>query len=169
MARVRAGDAQAFTALYERHAAALLTFLTRLTGDPRLGEDLLQETFVRLYRSREAYAATGRFRAFLFTIARRLVIDWRRSRQATWLEEAEALDTLEAPERAEHRAEAGDLAERLEAALRRLPASQREIVLLSRYAELSAEQIAQVTGSTPGAVRVGLHRALRRLRQLIEP
>jgi len=168
MARVRANDTRAFTELYERHAAALLTFLTRLTSDRRLGEDLLQETFVRLYRSRDTYEATGRFRAFLFTIARRLVIDWRRRQNAMRLEDPEEIETLQAPERAEDRAEARDLAERLEAALRRLPASQREIVLLARYAGLSAEEIAQVTGSTPGAVRVGLHRALRRLRELIE-
>jgi len=168
MARVRAGDTRAFTDLYERHGAAVLTFLTRLTGDRRLGEDLLQETFVRVYRSRGEYQGTGRFKAFLFTIARRLVIDWRRRQNVLWLEDSEALEAVEAPERAEHRAEASDLAERVEAALRRLPASQREIVLLSRYAELSAEEIAQITGSTPGAVRVGLHRALRRLSALIK-
>ena len=169
MVRVRAGDTQAFAELYERHGAALLTFLTRLTGDRRLGEDLLQETFVRVYRSRGEYQGTGRFRAFLFTIARRLVIDWRRRQNAMWLEDSEALDTLQAPERAEHRAEARDVADRVDAAIQRLPASQREIVLLSRYAALSADEIAEVTGSTPGAVRVGLHRALRRLRELIEP
>lgn len=169
MVRVRAGDVQAFTELYERHRAALFTFLSRLTGDRQLGEDLLQETFVRLYRSRGTYEGTGRFRAFLFTIARRLVIDWRRRQSATWREDPEALGTLEAPERAEDRAEARDLAERLEAALRRLPASQREIVLLSRYAALSTDEIAQLTGLTPGAVRVALHRALRRLRELIAP
>jgi len=169
MLRVRAGDTQAFTELYERHGAALLTFLTRLTGDRRLGEDLLQETLIRVYRSRGEYEATGRFRAFVFTIARRLVIDWRRSQKGTPLEDPEALETLEAPERPEDRADATDMAGRLEAALRRLPAGQREIVLLSRYAGLRAEEIAQVTGSTPGAVRVGLHRALRQLRELIEP
>lgn len=168
MVRVRAGETEAFAELYERHAAALLTFLTRMTGDRRLGEDLLQEAFIRLYRSRGEYEATGRFRAFLFTIARRLVIDWRRAQKAVGFADSEALDTLEAPGRAEHRAEASDLAERLDAALRRLPASQREIVLLARYAGLSAEEIARVTGSTPGAVRVGLHRALRRLKTLIE-
>jgi RNA polymerase sigma-70 factor (ECF subfamily) len=168
MVRVRAGDASAFTELYERHSAPLFTFLIRLTGDRGVGEELLQETFIRLYRSRAAYEPTARFRAFLFTIARRLVIDWRRRENPMRREDSEALATVEAPERAQDRAEATDLAERLEAALRRLPAAQREIVLLSRYAALSADEIAEVTGSTPGAVRVGLHRALRRLRELIE-
>ncbi len=169
MARTRAGDTGAFAELYERHAGAVLTFLVRLTGDRRLGEDLLQETFIRVFRSRESYQPTGRFRAFLFTIARRLVTDWRRRHPAAWREDPDALNTVEASERAEHRAEVRDLAERVEAALRRLPAGLREIVLLSRYAGLTAEEIARVTGSTPGAVRVGLHRALRRLRELIEP
>jgi RNA polymerase sigma-70 factor (ECF subfamily) len=168
MARIRAGDTDAFAELYQRHASAVLTFLVRLTGDRRVGEDLLQETFVRVFRARESYEPSGRFRAFLFTIARRLVTDWRRRRAAAAIDDPAALEALEAPDRAEHRAEARDLAERVEAALRRLPAALREIVLLSRYAGLTAEEIARVTGSTPGAVRVGLHRALRRLRELIE-
>ena len=169
MARVRAGDAQAFTELYERHGRPVLTFLARLTADYALAEDLLQETFVRLYRARAEYEATGHFRAFLFTIARRLVIDWRRGRKLVWADEPAALENMEGVDRAEHRAEARELAVRLEAAIQHLPVSQREIVLLSRYAGLSTEEIARVTGSTPGAVRVGLHRALHRLRQLIEP
>ncbi len=169
MARVRTGDTAAFAELYERHAAAVLTFLVRLTGDRRLGEDLLQETFIRVFRSRGSYEPTGRFRAFLFTIARRLVIDWRRRHDLARTGDPDSLERLEAPERAEDRAEARDLAERVEAAIRRLPAGLREILLLSRYAGLTAEEIARVTGTTPGAVRVGLHRALRRLRDLIEP
>lgn len=167
MAAVRAGDVQAFSELYERHGAPLLTFLARLTGDRALAEDLLQEAFLRVYRARHDYRATGQFRAWLFTISRRLVIDWRRSRQAAWVDEPAALDTAPAPERAEDWAEAHDLTARLERALRRLPERQREVVLLSRYAGLTTEQIAQVTGTTPGAVRVTLHRALRTLRELI--
>lgn len=167
MAAVRAGETQAFTDLYERHSAALLTFLVRLIGDRALAEDLLQETFVRVYRARHTYQATGQFRAWLFTISRRLVIDWRRRKPGVWSNEPEALETIAAPERAGDRAEASDLAVRLERALRRLPEGQREVVLLSRYAGLNTEQIAQMTGATPGAVRVTLHRALQRLSELI--
>jgi RNA polymerase sigma factor (sigma-70 family) len=169
MADVRAGDAQAFTELYERHSAPLLTFLVRLIGDQTLAEDLLQETFVRVYLGRHAYQAIGQFRAWLFTISRRLVIDWRRSQQQlASSHEPAALETIAAPGRADDRAEARDLAVRLERAIRRLPDGQREVLLLSRYADLNTEQIAQMTGSTPGAVRVTLHRALQRLRELID-
>jgi RNA polymerase sigma-70 factor (ECF subfamily) len=168
MADVRAGEAPAFTELYERHSAALMTFLVRRVGDRALAEDLLQETFVRVYRARHAYQAIGQFRAWLFTISRRLVIDWRRSHQPGWSDQPEALETMAAPERADDRAEARDLAVRLERAIRRLPEGQREVLLLSRYADLNSEQIAQVMDTTPGAVRVTLHRALQKLRELID-
>jgi len=56
---------------------------------------------------------------------------------------------------------------RLEEAIARLTPGQREVLLLSRYAGLDHAEIAEVTGSSPGAVRVALHRALRALRQLL--
>lgn len=164
MARVRAGDARAFAELYERHRAPLFTFLVHLTGKRHLAEDLLQETFLRVYRSRHDYKASGRFKSWLFTIARRLVVDDYRRARIPWDDEGNTLEEIVAAERAEHRVEAREQLERLERALDTLPPGQREILLLSRDAGLDAEEIARVTGATPGAVRVGLHRALRRLR-----
>ncbi|HKW95592.1 MAG TPA: sigma-70 family RNA polymerase sigma factor [Methylomirabilota bacterium] len=168
MAAVRAGEASAFTELFERHAPALLTFLTRLSGDRAWAEDLLQETFVRVYRARDTYEGDGQFRAWLFTIARRLVIDWRRSRRIVWSDDSAAIEAATAPTHADDRADVRDLIARLERAFRGLPEGQREVVLLSRYAGLDAQEIAQVTGSTPGAVRVSLHRALQRLHELLD-
>jgi RNA polymerase sigma-70 factor (ECF subfamily) len=167
MARVRAGDTHAFTGLYERHGAALLTLLARLTGDRALAEDLLQETFVRVYQARDAYEPTGHFRAYLFTIARRLVIDWHRRRRIAWAEEPAALESMPAPERAEHVAEAMDVMTRLERALALLTPEQREIILLSRMEGMATAEIARIVGATPGAVRVALHRTLRRLAGLM--
>ncbi len=168
MTAVRAGDASAFTELYERHGPVLLTFLARSTGDRALAEDLLQDTFVRVYRARDTYGGEGQFRAWLFTIARRLVIDWRRSQKIVWSDDPAALDITASPTGAADRADVQDLVVRLERALRRLPEGQREVVLLSRYAGLDTGQIARVTGSTPGAVRVSLHRALHRLSELLD-
>lgn len=125
MAAARAGEASAFTELYDRHGPALLTFLAGLTRDRALAEDLLQETFVRVYRARDTYEGEGQFRAWLFTIARRLVIDWRRSQRIVWSDDPAALETTPAPTRADDRAEVRDLIIRLERALRRLPEGQR--------------------------------------------
>lgn len=167
MARVAAGDPQAFSLLYERWSAPVYTFLVRLTGGRHLAEDLLQETFLRVWRSRREYRAAMRFRAWLFTIARRLVIDWARQERVAWEDESAVVQRLAAPERAEHEHEARELLARVGRALARLAPAQREVLLLSRLGGMSAEEIAEVTGSTPGAVRVALHRALRRLAALL--
>lgn len=167
MARIAAGDAQAFALLYERWSAPVHTFLVRLVGDRHLAEDLLQESFLRLWRARHEYQAAARFRAWLFTITRRLVIDRARQARIAWEDDPAALDRVIAPERADHRQEAREVLGRVERALADLAPAQREVVLLSRVAGMSAEEIAEVIGSTPGAVRVALHRALRRLAALL--
>lgn len=163
MARVRAGDQRAFDALYERHRTAVFSFLVRLAGDHHQAEDLLQETFVRVYRARDRYEPSAQFRSWLFTIARRLVVDHARRQHIAWDSRPEALEAASGPERADHAAEATELRVQLERAIEGLPAGQREIVLLSRVAGMRTDEIADVVGSTPGAVRVALHRALRRL------
>jgi RNA polymerase sigma-70 factor (ECF subfamily) len=83
--------------------------------------------------------------------------------------DAEALKSLPAPDALPlERAEGRLLAERLEAAIAQLPRAQQEVLLLSRFAGLDHQEIAQVIGSSPQAVRVALHRALRRLRAQLE-
>jgi RNA polymerase sigma-70 factor (ECF subfamily) len=167
MERVNLGDTHAFAQLYDRHRSRLFSYVARLTQDRGLAEELLQETFLRVWRRRREYRASGRFPNWLFTIARRLVIDDAR-KQANEVHSSEVLDALPAPDRTEAVTEASDLLARLEKAIERLPPGQREVLLLSRVAGLGAEDIADVVGSTPGAVRVALHRALKQLRGSID-
>jgi RNA polymerase sigma-70 factor (ECF subfamily) len=166
MEALRAGDPAAFQVLYERHHRPVFAFLLRSLGDRRTAEDLLQETFLRVFARREAYRPTAAFRTWLFTIARNLLIDrFRRVRGHTEVNGTPALETVPSPVTSPlERAEARELAERIEAAVRQLPPSQREILLLSRFAGLDHHEVAQVTGASPEAVRVALHRALRTLR-----
>ncbi len=170
MEALRRGDPAAFDALYERYHGVVFNFLLRLVRDRALAEDLLQETFLRLFAHRAGYRPTARFKTWILTIARHLAID--QLRRVGGLSTLEARETVEAlPDRWAsplQRAEAGELADRLQAALIRLPPSQREVLLLSRFAGLSHEEIAEVTETSPGAVRVTLHRALRRLQALLE-
>jgi RNA polymerase sigma-70 factor (ECF subfamily) len=167
IARVRAGDPHAFTDLYERHRVPVFTYLVRLVNDHHLAEDLLQEAFVRAYRARNAYEPSTRFRAWILTIARRLVIDHSRRRRLDWDEERPALEAASSPT-AERLAEARAQLARVERALQQLAPSHRELILLSRVGGMDAQEIGSITGSTPGAVRVALHRALRRLHSLLE-
>jgi RNA polymerase sigma-70 factor (ECF subfamily) len=169
MEEVRAGNLAAFQALYDRHRRPVFSFLLRSLTDRRAAEDLLQETFLRVFAHREEYRPTAAFKAWLFTIARNLLIDHLRRRSGSRdLEGAESLEAVADPGATPlQRAEARELGERLQEAVLRLPPSQRDVLLLSRFAGLSHAEIAQVTGSSPEAVRVTLHRALDRLRTLL--
>lgn len=166
MAAVQAGDLDAFQALYERHHRAVFGFLLRSVHDRRAAEDLLQETFLRVFAARQTYRPLAAFRTWLFTVARHLVID--RARRSGSEAEGNAKDTLDAlvdPDASPlQHIEAQELAERLERGVRQLPPAQREILLLSRVVGLSHDEVARVTGTSAAAVRVALHRALRGLR-----
>jgi len=171
MEDLRAGNLAAFRTLYDRHHRRVFNFLLRFLGDRQTAEDLLQETFLRVFASREAYRPTAAFRTWLFTIARNLLVDHSRRAFARPEDlDAEALQTMADPSpNPLTRLEGLDLEERLQTAITRLPPFQREVVLLSRFADLSHEEIAQVTGASAGAVRVALHRGLRRLHDLLRP
>lgn len=170
MAQVRKGSVRAFEVLYERHHRSVFTLLLRFLSDRPTAEDLLQETFLRVYLHRETYQPTATFRTWLFTIARNMALDQLRRRGVAcespsgedWL--AVVPDASPGPLR---RVEALERLDELEHALRQLPPSQREVLLLSRFAGLSHAEIAQVTGTSLVAIRVTLHRALRALRKLL--
>lgn len=168
MARVSAGDQRAFAELYERHRRAVFTFLVHLTGARHAAEDVLQEAFLRVWRGRAEYRRSGEFRAWLFTIARRLAIDRFRREGVAWEANPAALETVASLDMPDRTAEARAELTQLQRALTELPPAQREVVLLARLVGAGAEEIARVTGSTPGAVRVQLHRALQRLRALLD-
>ncbi len=166
VARLQAGDVDAFQALYERHHGAVFGFLLRSLASRHAAEDLLQETFLRVFVHRRAYRPTAAFRTWLFTIARNLLIDrFRKTLGNANVNDTAALQTVPAPDASPlDRAEARELGQRLGTAVRQLPPSQREVLLLSRVAGLDQHEVAEVTGASPEAVRVALHRALRRLR-----
>jgi len=173
MRRFQRGDARAFETLMRRHRTPVHTFLCRLTGDRARAEDLLQETFLRVVKAAAGWEPAALFRTWLFTIARNLAADEAR-RQAF-----RATDPLDAPRedgapRREPVAEgtpapddaAGDalVRPRLEAALRALPAEQREVFLLREQAGLSFPEIAEATGVNENTVKSRMRYALLALR-----
>jgi len=171
MEAVQAGSTGAFQVLYDRHHRALFTFLIRALGDRRAAEDLLQETFLRAFARRAEYRPAAAVRTWLFTIARNLVVDeYRRPGARLTSEGGQTPEAIADPGASPlERAEATELGRRLGAAVRRLPPAQREVLLLSRVAGLDVSEVAEITGTSPGAVRVALHRALRRLGELLGP
>jgi RNA polymerase sigma-70 factor (ECF subfamily) len=169
MASVREGDVHAFRILYTRHHRAVFAFALRSLGDRGEAEDVLQETFLRVYTGRRQYRPLAVFRAWLFTIARHQVIDQiRRRRVQPLLETEDSLEPVAHPAASPlQELEAREFSDRVGRALACLPSARREVVLLSRVAGLTHEEVARVTGQSLAAVRVALHRALRDLQTLL--
>lgn len=163
MKRYARGDAAAFEALYRRYEAPVYGFCLRYLGDPDRAADAFQETFVRLIDARDDYEPRGRFRSWLFTVARRVCVD--HSRAASDRRASEVLpDELPAGapgQDVERQVAARDEAARL---LATLPAAQREVILLSRYHGFTYAEIADLVGSTEAAVKQQAYRALTTLR-----
>lgn len=157
-------DAFDFTGLYRRHAADVFRYALYLSGDHATAEDLVSETFVRVWGARER-VDIATVRGYLLAIARNLYLQGlRRRRRET------ALDAVPEPAARDAQAplEAAVDVERALAALANLSESDRTALLLRVDEELSYDEIAAILGLTPVAARVKVHRARARLARILE-
>ena len=170
MAQYVGGDEVAFRQLFVLLAPKLRAFFLRSFIDPALAEDLMQTTFLKLHRARDSYCADRPLKPWLFTIAASVRRDElrRRYRLPPHVGEIE-LEQAESLESSEHlpfpdESGASEI-EAVRAAVDRLPESQRAVLHLHLHEELTFEEIAEVLGTSPGAVRVRASRAYERLRK----
>jgi len=161
-------DPERFAILVRRHAPAIQRYVTRRIGaEP--AEDLVAETFLVAFRQRAGYADDGRdCLPWLYGIATRLVHrHWRSEASQLRLLARTGTDPVTEPftDRVDAAVSAGSAKSRLAGALARLPASQRDALLLLVWAELSYDQIATATGVPMGTVQSRISRARQRLRR----
>jgi RNA polymerase sigma-70 factor, ECF subfamily len=169
MARVREGDRDAFADLVDRHKDAVVTYLTRLTGDRDRAEDLAQESFLRLFRFAGGYFEQGYLRAYLYRIATNLVrSEERRERRLRLL-----MPFLAPEEHAEPAAPSGllrqELQQEVSAALAKLPLRYRVPLVLHEIEGWSYVDIAQEIGCREGTVKSRVHRGRQQLKQKLDP
>ena len=166
MERVRSGDLEQLSELFERHHRRLYQFFLKLARDRSVAEDLVQEVFVRVLKYRHTWRDEAEFVPWMFALARNAAVDHFRSRTRDGKRDAAAVpDLVLQPAHAVERLEELERATQLRAALDRLAPDKREVLLLARFGELKHERIAAMLGISPGAVRVRLHRALKELRE----
>jgi RNA polymerase sigma-70 factor, ECF subfamily len=178
MEAFRDGDARAFERLVAKHQRGVYNFLLRSVRDGARTEELLQEVFLRVVRSKQRYERTAKFTTWLYSIARNLCVD--ESRRARFRNHASLdaerrgkdgdggqtlLSTLAADEvPTDEAALAGSLRERLAAAVDRLPEDQREVFLLRQLAGLSFREIGETVGIPENTVKSRMRYALEKLR-----
>lgn len=168
--KAQRGDAQAYGQLYEQYAPLLFRFLNAHLDNPLDAEDLTTEVFVRAWRSLDGYQPRGLpFKAYLFRVARNLVIDLYRQRKrsvsSVALEEETVTDWLPGPDQAlQHSVDGRELRQLLSG----LREEYRMVVVLRFLSGLSPQETAQVMGKSVSAVRVLHHRALNALRKKMD-
>lgn len=168
-----AGDAHAFTRLYDRYDTRAFQFIRRTLGaaHAEAAEDLHQETWIAVSRNASAFdPARAGFAAWLFTIARRKVWDHFRRRRVAVVGagSAPAAETLADPGPTPlQQVETREMAERLVAAVEALPLAQRESLVLSANAGLSLLEIAEITGAGVETTKSRLRYARAALRRAL--
>jgi RNA polymerase sigma-70 factor, ECF subfamily len=172
MEAYRDGDARAFDVLYRRHKGGLYRYLVRLCKHPGVAEELFQDVWSNLIRSRERYQASAKFATFLYQIAHNRAIDHLRRKPELALVQDDPEDD-DPPEAAivadpagqpEAMVERMRLAETLIEQIDGLPAPQREAFLLREEAGLSLEEIAAATGVSAETAKSRLRYAVAKLR-----
>lgn len=169
------GDEAALDAVMERWERTLFAFAWRFTRNTADAQDLVAETFVRLYRSRERLTPTSNLRAWLYTTLANLCRNqhrWRRRHPALSLEalESQGGEPAEPPAREVGAPEGLERAENrdaVRAAIAALPDDLRLAVMLHYFEQLSFREIGEITGCSERGVETRLYRARRRLRQVL--
>ena len=168
MLAVRGGELDALGELFERHHGPLYGFLVRLTGNHAAAEDITQTVFQRILKYRHTYRDEGSFTAWMYHLGRRCAADhFRKSHSApAAFDPADLQDRPDDQPHAGERAATNDDHALLHHALGRLERDDREILLLSRFQDLSFAEIANILECSVGAAKVRAHRALRELRDV---
>ncbi|HKP64977.1 MAG TPA: RNA polymerase sigma factor [Casimicrobiaceae bacterium] len=167
------GAATAFDMLYARHRGGVYRYVLRHCGNAHVADEIFQDVWMNVIRSRSTYAPTSRFSAWLYTLAHhRLVDHWRMTGHVDTVSidgddgVSDAVTALpaaradEPDERAEHR----DLATKLRTALAKIPPPQRDALLLQQESGLSLLEIATLTGVGVETVKSRLRYAVAKLR-----
>jgi len=172
MLRVRDGCDSSFALLLERHRNPVVHFLFRMVQNQAVAEELGQEVFLRVYRSRATYEPTAKFTTWLFRIATHLALNSIRDRRKEKGQESlneDLLDGLErqVPDRqptVEQAMVYGTRLREVRSAIEALPDKQRAAVMMHKYQELEYSQIASSLGCSESAVKSLLFRAYETLR-----
>jgi RNA polymerase sigma-70 factor, ECF subfamily len=179
MLRVKAGDQSAFDFLVQKYRRPLVSFMYRMARNAAAAEDLAQEVFLRVYRSRQTYEASAKFTTWLYRIATNLAVNHARDTRKQRPEVTLSLDepdeetgtTMDVADRTITAEEALVQRERMLAIRSRveaLPERQRLAVIMHKYQQMDYKQISDVLKLSESATKSLLFRAYETLREQLK-
>ena len=179
MLRVKAGDQSAFEYLVQKYRRPMVSFMYRMAHNSAAAEDLAQEVFLRVYRSRETYEPSAKFSTWLYRIATNLAVNHARDTRHERPEVQISLDepdeesgaTLELPDASMNAEQQMVRRERMQAIRKKveaLPEQQRLAVIMHKYQQMDYKQIADVLKKSESATKSLLFRAYETLREQLK-
>jgi len=172
MVRVQRDDAFSFGELLNRNRQLVINFLSRMVVNRAIAEELAQDVFIRVYRSRRTYEPTAKFSTWLYRITTNVALNHFRDEKRTRTEiSLDVQDALQVRRQAqdgallvEDRLVRAVVTRQIRHAIRALPPKQRAAVIMHKYDEMDYSQIALVLSCSPSAVKALMFRAYETLR-----
>ena len=168
------GEIVAFEVLYRRYRQPLFRYLRHQCGNAAIAEELFQDIWMNLVRTRERYEVTAQFKTFVYRLAHNRLIDHYRKQKhgvpSSYDEHAGLLnmENTSNPLSPQRQVSAQQQLQALLAAIEALPEAQREAFLLKENSGLSVEQIAELTNVNPETAKSRLRYAMNKLKQAID-
>ncbi|HWF09353.1 MAG TPA: RNA polymerase sigma factor [Bryobacteraceae bacterium] len=172
MISVQRDDASSFAELLHRNRTLVINYLSRMVVNRAIAEELAQDVFIRVYRSRQTYEPTAKFSTWLYRITTNVALNYfrdeKRSQNYISLDVHDSLQVRrEAQDQSllvEDRLVREVVANQIRHAIRALPPKQRAAVIMHKYDEMDYAQIAKVLRCSPSAVKALMFRAYETLR-----
>ena len=173
--RFQDGDVDSFTELVMRYKDPLFNYVSRMMKDRVFAEDIVQETFVRVYRNRDRYQQIAKFSTWIYTIAINLTkTELRRQSLRRFFSLSGMADNGKSFELPDHKvnlektAEDSILGQQVREAIEKLPKTFREVIILRDIQELSYDEISKIVGVPLGTVKSRVNRGRTRLKKLLQ-
>jgi RNA polymerase sigma-70 factor (ECF subfamily) len=176
MRRTQQGDQQAYSIVFERYSASVLSYLYRMLGNVEDVESIAQEVFLRAYRFRATYRYPQRLSTWLFTITRNLAINQARRKKRSPIRNVTELnlegmdisgDPYQVASRATDDLEKQEEIARVLKALEDLPTDQKEVIVLGVFQDLSYGEMEEITGTKAVTLRSRMFHGLKKLAQMM--
>lgn len=154
---------EAFSLLYDRHSPRVFAYCRRFLGNKEEAQDVLQEAFIRLYKSANSEREMTNVPAFILTIARNLCVNLQKKKKPLVSYE----DYMVVREN--YNKDEDELLDLIKMAMELLPDDYKEVFILREYDGLSYQDIAEITKTSLTNVKVRIYRAKQKIKEILEP
>lgn len=166
--KLKSGDSEAFGFFYDQYVAQIYRFIMLKVSDQQIAEDLTQDVFLKTWQHLVDQKSLTHFKAFIFRVARNVVIDHYRQSGKQNIPLEHIAETADEEVNIDKSLEIKVEIEQLLQILQKLKTEYQEILILRFVEEMSFDEIAEILQKDKNNVRVTLHRALTKLKQLVE-